>query len=66
MPRKRLLYESPEELLDELITGKRNIKNAYTLRLRSRNLYQDEEQFEIIDTAIKMFQASNKITSIDF
>ncbi|EJG0778066.1 hypothetical protein C4G25_RS04385 [Vibrio parahaemolyticus] len=66
MPRKRLLYNSPEELLDELITGERNIKNAYTLRLRARNLYQDEEQFEIIDTAIKMFQASNKITSIDF
>ncbi|MDW1944669.1 hypothetical protein R7Q10_21815 [Vibrio sp. Vb0599] len=66
MPRKRILYSSPEELLNELITGSRNIKNVYIMRLRARNLYEDEEQFEIIDAALKMYQASRKIKLIDF
>lgn len=66
MPRKRLLYEYPEALLDELITGKRTIENTYILRYRALNVYDDYEQFEIIDEAIKMYQAANKIKSIDF
>ena len=35
------------------------------MRLRARNLYEDEDQFEIIDAALKMYQASRKIKSID-
>ncbi|MFW0964383.1 hypothetical protein ACEV9L_15100 [Vibrio parahaemolyticus] len=64
--RKRLLYNSPEALLDELITGKRTIQNTYILRYRALNVYDDYAQFLIIDEAIKMYQASNKIKLIDF
>ncbi len=65
MARKRLLYNSPQELLDELITGKRSIKNAFTLRYRALYLYEDTQQFEIIDQAIRLFQASLKISDFD-
>lgn len=66
MPRPRLIYTSPEELLDDLISGKRTIKNAFTLRWRTLNVYEDYDQFNIINEGLKMYQASNKIKSIDF
>lgn len=65
MPRKRLLYNSPESLLDELITGKRTIQNTYILRYRALNIYDDHEQFQIINQALKMYQASKRINDIE-
>ncbi|TMX50641.1 hypothetical protein DA091_16005 [Vibrio alginolyticus] len=66
MPRKRLLYNSSEDLLNELICGKRTIENTYILRYRALHVYDDKEQFQIIDEALKLFQAATKIKSIDF
>ncbi len=66
MPRKRILYESPEQVLNDLITKSRSLQAIYVAQFRALNDYEDIEQYEILTTAIKMYQASKKLKYITF
>ncbi|MCY9879617.1 hypothetical protein OTK59_24055 [Vibrio natriegens] len=66
MPRKRILYENPEQVLNDLITESRSLKAIYVAQFRALNDYEDFEQHEILTTAIKMYQASKKLKDITF
>lgn len=66
MPRKRILYESPEQVLNDLITKSRSLQAIYVAQFRALNDYEDFEQYEILTTAIKMYQASKKLKHITF
>lgn len=65
MSRKRLLYESSAHVLDDLVNNKYTIEVIFVYRHRAKNLYNDIEQFKIIDEGIKMFQSYKKIRDIE-
>lgn len=65
MPRKQILYNTAEQVLDELITARQTLKNMQLKRWRAYNLYHDLVQFEIINTGIRLYRASKQITDID-
>ncbi|EHY0932782.1 TPA: hypothetical protein NJ393_000258 [Vibrio parahaemolyticus] len=66
MPRKRLLYSKPEQILEELLTKRRSLQSIYVARFRALNIYDDRDQYDLICDAIKMYQAHQKIKSIKF
>ena len=66
MPRKRLIYETKDELLKELVEGTRTLNSVYTLKFRTLNIYNDQEQYNLICDVIKMYLASQKIKNIKF
>ncbi|MDF4278974.1 hypothetical protein P3573_13300 [Vibrio parahaemolyticus] len=66
MPRKRILYENPEQVLNDLITKARSLQAIYVAQFRALNDYEDFEQHEIITAGIKLFQAHTKIKDITF
>ena len=66
MPRKRLIYETKDELLKELVEGTRTLNSVYTLKFRTLNIYNDQEQYNLICDVINMYLASQKIKNIKF
>lgn len=63
--RPRKVFYCPKELLKQLLDGKSSIRELNNHLYRQRNIYKDAAQIEIIETALDLYKAYNKIKDIE-